>query len=107
MLFEILQGIDEPLPDLFCRWTRLDPYLSPGFTVSIGEGFEGREFRWPFGCPHGIRKECKSDPNKINGLRLENVGFQTLSLRHLARGQISLPEIPASKIPSICGLLCE
>jgi hypothetical protein len=37
----------------------------------------------------------------------EMVGFQHLSLRHLFLQQISLPEIPASKIRNICGHPCE
>jgi hypothetical protein len=40
-------------------------------------------------------------------LPAETVGFQHLSLRHLAPRQISLRDFGASKTPSICGLFGE
>ncbi len=59
------------------------------------------------GCAHGIRKVPKTYLNKINYLRVENVGFQALSLRQLALCQSSRLEISVTKIPSICGLFSK
>ena len=39
-------------------------------------------FEKPLGFANGIRKQGELEPNKINGLQVETVGFQTLSLRH-------------------------
>ena len=51
---------------------------------------------WPSGLRHtpGTRAYVKAYR-----------GFESLLFRHSALGQISLPQIPAAKIPSICGLL--
>ncbi len=57
--------------------------------------------------PARVRNGGRVEGNKINVLRLETVGFQILSLRHLPLSKFSLPENRAAKIPSICGLLCE
>ena len=54
----------------------------------------------PFGCPHGIRKVLKFHPNKINDLRAENVGFQTLSLRHFTSAN-SLTASESVEIPLV------
>jgi hypothetical protein len=83
-------------------------YAAESHVADNPEAGEGHTpFERPLGSANGIRIRKKTEPNKINALKVESVGFQYLSLRHLAPGQISLPEIAASKITSICGLLCE
>ena len=87
--------------------------VAPFVLPSVGLlGCRQHRLRWRtsegmFGSRRGIRNSVNLESNKINALERKRVGYQVLSLRHLALGQISLPEIRAPKIPSICGLLRE
>lgn len=59
------------------------------------------------GLRAGFAPRQPSITSKINDLEAGRVGFQTLSLRQMLLRKLSVTEIAAAEIPSVCGLLRE